>query len=111
MSGLDMLDVGIGLAFLYLMMSLVCSAAVEILESALHYRASDLETGIRELLNHDSSLTEALYNHPLISSLYRGSYAALKPGEGLWKRFVARWRLPSYIPSRNFSLALIQLVL
>ena len=109
MSTLDMLDVAIGLVFLYLVMSLIASAAVEVLEAFLQFRARDLERGVRELLN-DPALTERLYNHPLVNSLYKGSYT--EP-TGRMKKFRGFFKLhlPSYIPSRNFSLALMDLML
>jgi hypothetical protein len=99
-------DVAIGLMFLYFVLSLIASAASELLESFLKNRASDLERGIRELLNdpsgdgkHASGLTQTFYDHPLISGLFRGVY---KPGSRT---------LPSYIPSRTFALALMDIVL
>ncbi|HWW59993.1 MAG TPA: hypothetical protein VN181_01370 [Thermoanaerobaculia bacterium] len=93
-----MLDVAIGIIFLYLLMSLICSAAAEIFESFLKYRARDLERGIRELL-HDPKLVQELYDHPLISGLYKRRYSARRKGA-----------LPAYIPSRTFAMALLDLV-
>lgn len=97
MFGFEMLDVAIGVAFVYLLVSLLCSAVVEAIESVLKRRSTDLERGIGELL-HDPSLVARLYNHPLINGLFRGTY---EPG----KR-----NLPSYIPSRSFALALLDLL-
>lgn len=108
MLGLDLLDVALGLAFLYLLMSVVCSAAVEFFEALMKFRARDLEHGIRELLN-DPTLVKAVYDHPLVASLYSGTYGAAGGarytiGEMLsWRKR----RLPSYIPARNFVLALL----
>jgi hypothetical protein len=98
MFGLDMLDVAIGIAFVYLLISLLCSAIVEGAEAVLKRRSSDLERGIGELL-HDPSLLSRLYNHPLINGLFKGTY---KPGMR---------NLPSYIPSRSFSLAIMDLLI
>ena len=94
----DMLDVAIGIIFLYLLMSLICSAAAEIFEGFLKYRARDLERGIRELL-HDPKLVQELYDHPLISGLYKRRYSARRKGS-----------LPAYIPSHTFAMALLDLV-
>ena len=47
----SIIEVAIGLIFVYLLMSLICSAANEIIESFLKNRATDLERGIRELFN------------------------------------------------------------
>jgi hypothetical protein len=97
-----MLDVAIGLIFLYLVLSLICSAVAEILESLLKNRAKDLEKGIRTLLQdpEGKGLAKSIYEHPLIYGLYSGSY------NGAGTR-----NLPSYIPSRSFALAMMDLVL
>jgi hypothetical protein len=100
-----MLEVGIGIVFVYLLLSLVCSAAKEGLESFLNRRATDLERGIKELLAspNDSKLVEQLYKHPLVDSLYPGTY----------EKATQRWfgsGLPSYIPARNFALALLDII-
>ena len=93
-----MLDVAIGIAFVYLLVSLLCSAIVEGAEAILKRRARDLEMGIGELLR-DPKLVERLYNHPLINGLYKGSYTPRMR------------KLPSYIPSRSFALAVMDLLI
>ena len=98
MFGSDMLDVAIGIAFVYLLVSLLCSAIVEGAEAILKRRARDLERGIAELLR-DDALVAKLYNHPLINGLFKGDY---KP---------AMRNLPSYIPSRSFALAIMDLLI
>jgi len=98
MSALDMLDVAIGVIFLYLVMSLVASAAVEFLEALLQYRARDLEHGVRELLE-DPSLVKKLYDHPLVRSLYMGNYVVPGKTRFLGNWHWSKWRLPSYIPA------------
>jgi hypothetical protein len=97
------LDVAIGLIFVYLLLSLVCTAINEMIEARLKMRAVDLERGIREMLQDQSEtgLVQQLYNHPLIYSLFEGSYDKAKKTR----------KLPSYIPSRNFALALMDLIL
>ena len=95
----SVLDVAIGLVFVFLLLSLICSAANELIELVLKKRAQDLERGIRELIG-DSANTDAfvsgIYNHGLVNSLFRGKYDSKK-----------KKLLPSYIPARNFALALI----
>jgi hypothetical protein len=96
------LDVAIGLVFIFLLLSLICSAMNEIIESWLKMRASDMEKGIREFL-HDrdgTGLANKIYNHPLVFGLFKGDYNPQKKSN-----------LPSYIPSRNFALALMDTVL
>lgn len=82
--GSNLLEVAIGVVFVYLLFSVLCSALSELIESFLRFRASDLKKGVGKLLN-DRALARQLLNHPLIRPL----------GEK-----------PSYIPARTFSLAL-----
>ncbi|MDQ3801671.1 MAG: hypothetical protein M3384_19785 [Acidobacteriota bacterium] len=100
MFGSEILDVVIGMIFIFLLLSLVCTAINEMIEAVLNKRAKFLEAGIKELLNDRSGtgLVAAIYNHPLIAGLFRGSYGTDAT-------------LPSYIPARNFALALMDTVL
>src|SRR5690349_8362174 len=82
--GSNILEVGIGMVFVYLLLSLLCSALGELIESFLRYRYKDLKKGIGKLLQ-DPALAQRILDHPLIKPL----------GEK-----------PSYIPARSFSLAL-----
>src|SRR3954466_11989048 len=99
-----MLEVLIGVVFVFLLVSVICSTLREVLEARLKTRAAYLEQGIRELL-HDAAATglaRSVYQHPLVAGLYAGSYL---PTE-LTKRQALLARggdLPSYIPSRNFA--------
>lgn len=97
MFGSNVLEIGIGLIFVYLIISLVCMAANEALASLFSWRAHNLRAGIRNLLDGpDPASTEwaqKFYNHPLIQGLSRKGHN------------------PSYIPSRTFALALTDLVL
>jgi hypothetical protein len=96
------LDVSIGLILVYIVLSLMSSAITELFEGWLKHRAIDLEKGMRELLadSNGTGLAKSLYDHPLISSLFQGHYDPSKLGN-----------LPSYIPSRNFALALMDIAL
>jgi hypothetical protein len=84
MFGSTILEVAIGVLFVYLLLSLLCSALGELIESFVRFRARDLKRGIKNLL-HRQDLVKDFFNHPLIKPL----------GEN-----------PSYIPARTFSLAL-----
>jgi hypothetical protein len=98
MFGSLMLDVAIGMVLVYLLLSFVAAAVREGVETVLKERSRYLQRGVTELL-HDEDLTAALFSHPQVSALYRGDYAtALRNKE-----------LPSYIPSRNFALALLDI--
>jgi hypothetical protein len=84
--GSTMLEIAIGIIFVYLLMSLLCSALAEFFESLTKYRARDLEKGISQLLG-DPELTRDFFKHPMVKPLFEG-------------------RKPSYVPARTFSLAL-----
>jgi hypothetical protein len=101
MFGSEVLDVAIGLVFIYLVLSLICSAACEVLESFWKRRAEYLQRGMSELFGgaSGSALVKAIYDHPLVSSLFPGDYVEGKTGN-----------LPSYIPASNFALALMDIV-
>ncbi|HEX8772488.1 MAG TPA: hypothetical protein VF735_02715 [Pyrinomonadaceae bacterium] len=113
MFGSSILEVAIGMIFVYLLMSLICSAANEIIESFLKNRATDLERGIRELFNQEGggNMVANFYKHPLIHGLFTGEY-----GRELHKKigiadYFKSTNLPAYIPAGNFTAALIDLVL
>jgi hypothetical protein len=107
MFGSDILDVGIGMSLLFLMMSLIATALREAIEGWMKSRSTDLEKGLREMLDESgktgfdvNSMIGKLYNHPLISSLYKGKVDSVKGGD-----------LPSYIPSKTFVSAILDIVL
>ena len=114
------LEVAIGMAFVYLLLSLFCSAINEVIASLLNLRAKNLEQGIRSLFTEGLksqaavidgkkmpalSLSDAIYQHGLVQSLYRS-------GAGVARNVLARdvRTLPSYIPSRTFASALLDIV-
>jgi hypothetical protein len=108
----NIIDVAIGLVFIFLLLSLICSAAHELIEMLLKERAANLEKGIQELAGNDpKDFVSKLYSHGLINSLYAGKYEgeAKSLFTRLYKRYVKGQDLPSYIPSKNFALALIDL--
>jgi hypothetical protein len=107
MSNFPALEVVIGLTFVYFVLSLICSAVTESIASLNGWRAAKLELGIQNLLSGSDTVTkegEALakkvYDHPLVQALARpktGKKAGKKPP----------W--PSYIPSRTFISALMDI--
>jgi hypothetical protein len=108
----NIIDVAIGLVFIFLLLSLICSAAHEIIEAFMKARAANLERGIQELAGSNSEqFVSSLYDHGLINSLYKGKYAPAAKGffRRLFQRYIHGPDLPSYIPSKNFALALIDL--
>ncbi len=102
MFGSTILDIIIGMVFVFLLLSLVCSAVNELIEAVLRNRAKDLERGINELIGDPTAAPQFLnqfYNHGLINSLFKGSYPPASKRD-----------LPSYIPSTTFALAVIDMV-
>src|SRR5215211_9020344 len=71
--GSTVLDVAIGLVFVYLLLSLICSAITEGIARVFAMRSGTLKEGIRNLLSGpgDVDYAQKLYDHPLISGLYR----------------------------------------
>jgi len=110
MFGSAILDVVTGIVFIYVILSMMCSAIREGIEAWLRTRAAYLERGIRELMGdvQQGNLTKQLYKHPLIYPLFFGEYPAQKLAtDPRW--YSSGRNLPSYIPSRNFALALLDL--
>jgi hypothetical protein len=72
---------------------------------------------LKELLQdpQGTGLVQQFFDHPIIYSLYAGDYSPESGGKGFLafcNRNLAFWRwrnLPSYIPSRNFALALMDM--
>jgi len=97
MFGSTILDVAIGLIFVFLVVSIIITAVSELISSGLKWRAKNLEEGIRNLLQPNVAKTttpaheiaDKIYSHPLVNSLSR-------PGGK-----------PSYIPSRTFAISLL----
>jgi hypothetical protein len=109
MLGSKILDVAIGLIFVYIIVSIICTAVREGIETWLKTRAAYLEHGIRVLLQDGTGekLAKDLYEHPLIDGLFMGKY---KPGStNTTDRPVHGGNLPSYIPSKSFASALLDL--
>ncbi|TMC18140.1 MAG: hypothetical protein E6J34_17720, partial [Chloroflexi bacterium] len=100
MLGSSVLEVAIGLIFVYLFLSLICSTINEqVIARLFTLRAKTLEDGILTMLNnaHGEKMTQDFYNHPLIKGLAK---------EGPLSRWLARGSKPSYIPSPIFALAI-----
>jgi hypothetical protein len=113
MFGSAILDVAVGLVFVYLVVSLMVTAVTELLSSWKRWRASTLFLGIQNLLDAKGSTWAAkLYAHPLIAGLSplvlqtvttAQDATAAAPGADPKAG-------PSYIPSRTFAIALLETV-
>ena len=72
----NVLDVAIGMAFVYLLLSLLCSAVAEFIAGTLGLRAKNLEAGIRSLFSdgvgpRGNAFVREIYEHGLVRGLYR----------------------------------------
>lgn len=87
------LDIGLGLVFMYLLLSLICTALSEMAAAALSLRAKTLKSGLEKMLTTPDG--QALYRdvmgHPLIKSAY-----AMAGRHG-----------PSYLSAHTFTVALL----
>jgi hypothetical protein len=109
---LKTLDVGIGMALMFLFVSVICSAVREIGELAIKTRASSLAAAISQMLDNDQTpgRVNAFYDNPMISALFKGDYEdALVGWLRKWVPFVGRNGLPSYIPADSFAKTVLQL--
>ena len=112
------LEVAIGMALVYLLLSLFCTAINEAVAGILGSRAKNLAEGIDSLFTQgllcaqskdpdgkcipEVRFVTALYSHGLIQSLYRSGSGVLSEANPK--------NLPSYIPSRTFASALLDLI-
>lgn len=117
MFGLEILDLALGMIFIYLLLSLMCTAIQEFIESFLKLRSVDLEQGIREMFQdyNGTGLAKQFYEHPVIFSLFRDNYDPEKirnrnSNNNRKKRYTRGTGLPSYIPARTFSLAIMDML-
>ena len=105
-----MLDVAIGLFFIYLILSLLVSGIQEFIATVLEWRAKQLKEAIQIILGdneaNDPSAKQAqkiandLWNHPLIRSLNQRKKRKILP------RSVG----PSYIHSKMFAATLLEIL-
>jgi len=110
MFGSKILDVAIGLIFVYIIVSVLCTAVREGIEAWLKTRAAYLEHGIRLLLQDSDGkgIVTNVFNHPLIDGLFMGNYTPLSnTTDG--NRPVKGGELPSYIPTKSFASALLDI--
>lgn len=114
----EILEVGIGLVFMWLVISIAAMQLQEWIANLLKWRSSDLEQAVRKILA-DKDLATQFYDHQLIRGLSRD----LQWNERLWQKIVNFFRTragkaeivfehrPSYIPSNDFALTLFDLVM
>src|SRR4051794_4551739 len=74
LTGSPALDLAIGLAFIFFLLSTLASAIHELIAAALGLRARTLEEGLRSMLEDPEkgwNLVDDFYDHDLIRSLYQ----------------------------------------
>lgn len=89
------IDVGIGLIFVYLLLSLIATASQEVLARLLDKRGEELFKGLRDLVDGNAATSQLftnLWTHPLVQN---GSVG----------------RKPSYVAATNFSAALLHVLM
>jgi len=88
----------IGLVFVYLLLSMLCSTIQEWIAAMLTLRANTLEAGIRSMLGNDNGLVNRIFAHPLIKGLSRQSW---------WDKIWGKEGHPSYISAEVFAKAFL----
>ena len=90
----EVLEVAVGLIFMWLVLSISTMQVQEWIVTRLTWRADDLEKAIRQMLL-SNELADEIYNHSLIRSMKK----APKPGD-------KKDPEPSYIPAEKFAVGL-----
>ncbi len=91
MQGSTILDIVLGLFFIFFLGSIVCSAIQERIAAGMRNRARDLETALYNMLGEKHG--DDFMGHPLIRSLCKNAGSS-----------------PSYIPASLFSQTLIEIL-
>jgi hypothetical protein len=109
LTGNGALDVFIGLAFFFFLLSIVCSAVNEAIATLMNYRAKDLEKGIAGLLAHKANV-DAFYSDPRVRALFKPTRGwEMVPGLGRVLSWAFGSKLPSYIPARVFAQTVVDM--
>ena len=98
MFGSDMLETAIGLVFVYLTFSLICSGIREWISRLLNVRAKTLEKGIEHLLK-DKDLVKQLFSHHMVGV------------KGIRGKAVSKGAQPTAISGKVFAEALLDSIL
>lgn len=101
MFGSSVLEVAIGVVFIYLLLSLVCTVVNEAIATFVNQRGKNLFEGVKNLLNDPTftGLAQQIYSHGLVDGISRGASEEGQPN-----------RLPSYMPAKTFALALLDIL-
>jgi hypothetical protein len=108
---LKAVDVAVGVAFFYLLLTFGASAVLELIANTLNWRAQMLHDAIKNMLDKSFLVTvENIYGNPQVLALFRKDAAPSRID--LFERF--GWHEsqggtpPSYIPAATFSGAVLE---
>jgi hypothetical protein len=104
-TGLNALDVLIGLVFMYFLLSIVCSSINEMIAQAFNLRARTLEHGIRNLIGDAGKKDGAFWKDPRIRALMSERNALVRRLPKVEPR-----RKPSYINAKTFALVALDTI-
>lgn len=117
MFGSDVLEVVVGVVFLFLFASLIATALRELIEARLKTRSRELYDGIAELVGGrtladgaPNPAVTAFYQHPVIAALYKGAHVGPVQGSLVHRLWKSPDTLPSYIPAAHFATAMLDMV-
>lgn len=100
------LDIAIGLIFLYLVLSLICTIINELVATTLAVRAKTLAKTMRTLID-DPQIREAFYNHGLITNAAQASREGAGDVQKGQIYIPPDNKHPSYFDARTVALALL----
>lgn len=106
------LNLAIGLTYVYLLLSLVASAVAEFISGYWNLRGTGLKASIRHWLDDPNGvgLAGALYDHKLIAGLIKPGMDKPSLNWIAWLIPAVSARLPSYIPKETIADALIDIL-
>jgi hypothetical protein len=104
MSGWPVLDVAVGLIFVYLLLSLICTTINEGLMTQFRSRAKFLDKGILSLLGNPE-IKKLFFEHPLIESYQntKGDSVPRRIGRTLGMKSATSDQCPSYLSGFAFA--------
>jgi hypothetical protein len=92
--GSTVLEVAIGVAFVYLLLAIFCTTANEYIAAILKSRGALLKQGILKLLAPDQPAPQAAAQDPVVTRFY---------SHPLIKALMREGSHPSYLPARTFA--------
>ena len=106
MFGSGVLEIAIGMLFIYLLLSTISSALNEWIGGLTASRSRSLQAGVRNLLNDPKGkgLAKEVLNHPLIKSLESPGWFSIP---GLLGKGSERFKRPQYLSSDLFVTAIL----